>query len=127
MIRGLIATTLLVGCSQSLEERLDELDARASVDCGTVSDCDSRVHAEEVTSCMRTNLAAGVPARAVFILDIDPVAYVYALDGSYVYIAGYYDEDDADFTESRCMDVTVGSGPMCVSAYGTDCIEVRDW
>lgn len=116
----------LAACADTLEDRIAELDARATFDCGEVSDCDTRAHAEEVTACLREKLAAGIPAKAFFIIGLDPVAYVYALDGTIVNLEGDY-YDGPNFSESRCNDVTVSAGTACVYAHATECTPVRDW
>lgn len=118
----------LSACTDTYEDRLQELDAHVMVDCGEVSDCDSQTDAEAAVTCLRDNLAAGVPARALFILGIDPVAYVYALDGGYVSIDGYCPLDEpCEFTEYACREVTASGGGLCWSALATECDKVRDW
>lgn len=116
----------LSACTDTLEDRLADLDARATFDCGEVGDCTSQAKADAVTSCLREKLAAGIPARALFVLGLDPIAYVYALDGAYVYIEGDY-YDGPNFTEYRCPDVTVSGSATCSYAHGAECTAVRDW
>ena len=80
-----------------------------------------------VVVCLRDNLSRGVAAKASFILGLDPVAFVYALDGSFVSIEGYYLDGDELFTEYRCRDVQVTSSSTCAQAEATECERVRDW
>ncbi len=124
----LLALLLLVGCSQTLDERLAELDDQANVDCGDIGDCSSQSHVDEVEACLRENLAAGIAARSTWILGLEEVAYVYALDGTFVTIQGYYYEGP-NFTEYECGDIQTNAGsPMtCWMAHTIECTEVRDW
>ncbi len=120
----------LSACTQSYEARIAELDARATVDCGSVSDCDTAEDADAAIACMRENLAAGVRAKAVFILDIDPVAYVYTDGNLYRSVEGYcIDEGDCYFTESVCRELEArercGLGRVTVTP--TDCEVVQRW
>lgn len=127
LLVSLVCATLS-GCTDTYEDRLKELDARAMVDCGSVSDCGPQARADEVVACLRDNLAAGVPAQAFFILGLDPVAYVYALDGEYISVEGYCPLDEpCEFTEYACREVTASGGGVCWSARATECDKVRDW
>jgi len=122
-----LCTILSSACAQSLDERLDELDAQVTVDCGTVLRCSPAADAQAVVTCLRDNLAAGVGAKALFELGLDPVAHVYAIDGQLVSIEGYcYDE--CYFKEAICHEIVVSSGSSCATAYPTECEEpVREW
>ena len=122
----LLLCSTLAACADTFDDRLAELDARATFDCGEVTECDSRFKADAVVACLQEKLAAGVPAKAFFILGLDPVEYVYALDGSYVSLEGDY-YDGPNFTESRCHDVAASGPTLCAQARAIDCDVIRDW
>jgi hypothetical protein len=125
--RLLLACTSLSACTQTVEERLDELDARVTVDCGYVDKCAPQEDAEAVVRCMRDNRIAGIAAKATFILGLDPVAEVYTAEGGFVSVERYY-EPAPVFTESRCRSLTVsGYVSTCMMARATDCEVVREW
>lgn len=122
----------LSGCTDNHDERIAELDEHAPKDCGLVDNysCSPPAHVDEVVACLRDSLAADAGARAVFILGLDPVAFVYALDGVYVSIEGYCiggDHDDCEFTEYRCRAIEVVPHGMCSTARPTECTAIRDW
>ena len=119
----------LFACSDSVENRLAELDARVTVDCGYVSNCAEPAHADAVAACLRDNLTANVGAKAIFVLGLDPVAHVYALDGSFVSVEGYFEyyDDGEIFTEYHCQGVLVTTSGSCARAQATECDPVREW
>lgn len=125
-VRCLVASTLfLAGCAETFEDRLSELDAQ----CGHVTWCATIDEASSVIACMESNLAAGIAANATFEIHIDPVAIVYALDGSYVSLEGFYDfEDHPNFVEYRCRGLrTIPDGTRCTLAGTADCETIREW
>ncbi len=125
-----LCTVLSSGCTQTYEDRIDELEERAGVDCGTVNDCDTPERANAVITCMQENLAAGVRAKAFFILGLDPVAYIYTDGTRYISVEGWCDGgDDCTFMESVCRDLatTATCGLGRVTAEPVDCEVVRDW
>jgi hypothetical protein len=123
---ALLLCTGLSACADTLEDRLAELDERAIVDCGWLGDCASPAQADVIVACLRDNLGAGVGAKAGFELGIEEIAHVYALDGSYVSIVGYYYEGN-NFTEFQCRDLQVTTSGTCGGARAVDCDKVRDW
>ena len=127
-MRWLVVLSALVipGCGDTLDDRLSELDARATVDCGSVDECDSPGHANAVATCLGDSLAAGIGAKALLEVGIDWVTYVYALDGAYVKIEGVQD-DGPNFTEFTCSSLETSGSSLCYGAHATDCEEVREW
>jgi hypothetical protein len=61
------------------------------------------------------------------ILHLDPVEHIYTLDHELVDVAGYYDDGDGVFWESRCLDVEQQGGPYCSSVTLTHCQTIREW
>ena len=121
-----LIVSCLPACGDKLEDRLAELDTQIELDCGRISDCDIQSDADAVIACLQSNLAARIAAKATFELGLDSVEYVYALDGGYVSLAGFYQLEERDFTEYTCRDVqTVGE--TCVTGDTVDCEMVRDW
>jgi hypothetical protein len=116
----------LSACTQSADARIDELDARVTVDCGGVSECMPRAQADAVVACMRESLAAGVEAKAGFTLDIDRSEYVYAHDGRYIVVS--FNALTGSQFEMICRDVEVpGTDATCTKAQSIDCELVREW
>ena len=115
-------------CEKTLDDRLAELDDNVAIDCGEVWPSATREEPDLVIACMRDNLAADVRAKAFFVLNIDFVAYVYTIDGSYMNIEGVSDHVHGDqFTESRCQDVAVVDDGPGFKARAIDCESIRDW
>jgi hypothetical protein len=118
----------LSGCADKLDDRLAELDARVEVDCGFVGECTSQAKATEAVECLRNNLAAGIGAKATIELGLDPVDFVYAIDGAYVSLNGYYELDAGPFfTEYQCGGVELSGVSPCFTASSVDCEEIREW
>jgi hypothetical protein len=130
MLRLSLALTLscLAACTDTLDERLAELDERVEVDCGFLGDCVEASKADAAVECLRSNLAAGIGAKVYIELGVDPVLYIYAVDGAYVSLEGYVDIDTGpDFEESVCRDVQSIDMRTCSAVRSADCEKVRHW
>ncbi len=131
-----IALTLcaaLAACDQSPRERIAELDAAVTVDCGNQSsEYESPVHAQQMVVCMNDALAADVHAKVLLDFDIDLVSHIYTIDGAFVHIEGFTELDGEDhYTETRCTtfdatEMTIG-GMTYAQVTTSDCDDVREW
>ncbi len=120
-------TAVLAACAPSPYDRIAELDERVTIDCGSVdTGCTPTAKANELIQCLKDNLAAGIVAKGE-ILDIDIVEDIYTLDGQLVSVAGYSEDGDDMFWESRCLGVEASGGPVCSSVITTGCQTIHEW
>jgi hypothetical protein len=108
MIRSLLGSLALLGCThqQTFEERAQELEAEAPIDCGTVTlTCGTEQQVVAIVECVRGHLAAGTGARALRPY-IDRETYVYAIEGELFVLDRTFDEDLVwRWSERRCRRV----------------------